>query len=559
MKNKNLNKTFFKQHYNNLKLRSFNKNYRIQISKTLSKEFSYNFINNFFVDYWVPYKSIDTFIKVLQEKYRFISESLNYENIPDVYWAYRMKNKISKQRFIRFYKFFRYMEYSFKISHSFNSFFFRFLKVFNFNFKINRFFFNIKFLIMKNFKSNYIKSKIHQLKTLRTKKIYSPISIEVINFLKKKRKLFLKKKLRQVFFGFYKRRMGNVLKSLFIKSKTDLLCLEKQLNLRYSIKNCWLINFHYYFVRKMKRLIPINLKKYYKDFIDYWVIMQRQLKYSIYYMYNIFIFKSISFLDKGLKAKLDYIIWNDSDSIIINISFLQISFYLLILKNYIESIQYNFLKLIDKKKFAKIYNTNIIKKIDSINIINDNNNNIVKKRNKDILFISSLRNIISVLVLKETENEKNLNLKILTFKDIYFFQKKSFKFLFFYKKSFFSLKSLNKKFFLWLFLKINVNKIISYVMFQSYNIWIFFFNYFVNFYLLYKLFSLVLTYFFFIFYRTFIKLLNILKLKGFEISYDLIKYRHDTRAFLGIKPKLFVKTLNVRLKRGLQFLRFYVI
>jgi len=47
-----------------------------------------------------------------------------------------------------------------------------------------------------------------------------------------------------------------------------------------------------------------------------------------------------------------------------------------------------------------------------------------------------------------------------------------------------------------------------------------------------------------------------LRLKGFELAYDLIKYKENSRYHLGIRPELFVTTFNRRIKKGLQQKKF---
>ena len=60
-------------------------------------------------------------------------------------------------------------------------------------------------------------------------------------------------------------------------------------------------------------------------------------------------------------------------------------------------------------------------------------------------------------------------------------------------------------------------------------------------------------------YHKFIKLIKILKLNGFEFCYELIKKNDNTRYELAINPRIFVKTFNKRLKKGLVFHQFYEI
>jgi ribosomal protein S3 len=41
-----------------------------------------------------------------------------------------------------------------------------------------------------------------------------------------------------------------------------------------------------------------------------------------------------------------------------------------------------------------------------------------------------------------------------------------------------------------------------------------------------------------------------LRLKNLELSYDIIKYRDNTKYHLGISPQLFITTFNRRFKKG---------
>ena len=93
-------------------------------------------------------------------------------------------------------------------------------------------------------------------------------------------------------------------------------------------------------------------------------------------------------------------------------------------------------------------------------------------------------------------------------------------------------------------------------LFHSYNVWIFYLNYALNYYLLSKLYFVFLNYFFFIIFRKFAQIGNILKLKKFELCYDFIKLRDNSRYHLGIRPHAFVTTFNRRVKKGFLFVKF---
>ena len=111
-------------------------------------------------------------------------------------------------------------------------------------------------------------------------------------------------------------------------------------------------------------------------------------------------------------------------------------------------------------------------------------------------------------------------------------------------------------FYSWLFLKHIFNKIIFKKIFNPYNIWLFFINYALNYYLFSKLYFIFLNYFFYIIFQKFIQINNILKLKKIELAYDFIKLRDNSRYHLGIRPHTFVTTFNRRVKRGFLFKKF---
>lgn len=104
--------------------------------------------------------------------------------------------------------------------------------------------------------------------------------------------------------------------------------------------------------------------------------------------------------------------------------------------------------------------------------------------------------------------------------------------------------------YLWLFLKNSFNKIIYRKLFNPYNVWLFFINYALNYYLFSKLYFVFLNYFFYIIFQKFNKISNILKLNKLELCYDFIKLKDNSRYHLGIRPHTFVTTFNRRVKKG---------
>ena len=106
-----------------------------------------------------------------------------------------------------------------------------------------------------------------------------------------------------------------------------------------------------------------------------------------------------------------------------------------------------------------------------------------------------------------------------------------------------------KSLYLWFFIKNSFNKIIYRKLFNPYNVWLFFINYALNYYLFSKLYFVFLNYFFYIIFQKFSQISNILKLNKFELTYDIIKLGDNSRYYLGIRPHTFVTTFNRRAKR----------
>lgn len=107
-----------------------------------------------------------------------------------------------------------------------------------------------------------------------------------------------------------------------------------------------------------------------------------------------------------------------------------------------------------------------------------------------------------------------------------------------------------------LFLKSSFNKKIYVKLFNPYNAWLFYINYSLNYYLFSKLYFAFLNYFFYIIFQKFHKISHILKLNKFELCYDFIKSKENSRYHLGIRPHTFVTTFNRRVKKGFLLRKF---
>ena len=119
----------------------------------------------------------------------------------------------------------------------------------------------------------------------------------------------------------------------------------------------------------------------------------------------------------------------------------------------------------------------------------------------------------------------------------------------------FNLKEFCLFFYSWLYYKVFFRKYVYERIIGLYNLWIFFFNYSLNYYILNKFKIIFFNYFFFIICQKFSKLLILLRLRGFELYYHLLKRGENKRLSLGIKPINLVTTFNRRLKKGFLFLR----
>lgn len=105
--------------------------------------------------------------------------------------------------------------------------------------------------------------------------------------------------------------------------------------------------------------------------------------------------------------------------------------------------------------------------------------------------------------------------------------------------------------FAWFLHKKSFNVYIKRQLLKPYNVWIFFINYSLNYYLFAKLYFAFLTYLFYIISQKFMKLTMIFKLKGYEILFDLMKQKDHSRYHLGVRPHTFFTTFSRRIKKGL--------
>lgn len=111
----------------------------------------------------------------------------------------------------------------------------------------------------------------------------------------------------------------------------------------------------------------------------------------------------------------------------------------------------------------------------------------------------------------------------------------------------------------WLFIQLRVEKEFYRIFLRPYNIWIFFLNYSLKYYLLAKLQFFFVHYLFYIISEKFIQIAFILRIKNFELAYDLIKEKDHSRYHIGIRPDLFITTFNRRVKKGSRWKKFFAI
>ena len=311
----------------------------------------------------------------------------------------------------------------------------------------------------------------------------------------------------------------------------------RRLRGKISFVNIWITFFHKYNLRKLR--LTISRKNFVKldSFIYHWKNILDQKVFSLYFLYSFYIFR-IAFVKKRGK-KFAY--FNKKNNILlVNICYDQIIFFLLYIYSFKIFLNINLLKLQSQSIFDK-----------DILFVNKNKlfvNNLVLLEDRKSSFISSIH---KKSYLKQ--NDKFSLLKQKKFVNLQtFFVLKEKTYHFALNNNKFLLKHL----YAWLFFKNSFNKVVYKKLFHSYNVWIFYINYALNYYLLSKLYFVFLNYFFFIIFRKFVQIGNILKLKKFELCYDFIKLRDNSRYHLGIRPHAFVTTFNRRVKKGFLFVKF---
>ena len=94
--------------------------------------------------------------------------------------------------------------------------------------------------------------------------------------------------------------------------------------------------------------------------------------------------------------------------------------------------------------------------------------------------------------------------------------------------------------------------------YYNYNILlIFYVNFIFKKYLFFKIFNLYINFIVFFIYKKFQYLKNNLNyFSNIEISYDLIKYKDNSKFFIAITPKNIIMTINRRYKKGLGFQKY---
>ena len=314
----------------------------------------------------------------------------------------------------------------------------------------------------------------------------------------------------------------------------------RRLRGKISFVNIWITFFHKYNLRKLR--LTIARKNFTKldNFIYHWKNLLDQKMFSLYFLYSFYIFRTV-FVKKRAK---NFAYFNPKDKcLLVNISYNHIVFFLLYISFFKTFLNISLLKL----NFNLSKETNLL------------------ESNKNMTFFGKLILLEDKFVsLKEKKN--NLN-KVKRKMTSAFLKPKTFvasKKFFVLKEKTFDIILNNSKFLLkhlyaWLFFKNSFNKAVYKKLFHSYNVWIFYINYALNYYLLSKLYFVFLNYFFFIIFRKFVQIGNILKLKKFELCYDFIKLRDNSRYHLGIRPHAFVTTFNRRIKKGSLCVKFYLI
>lgn len=202
-----------------------------------------------------------------------------------------------------------------------------------------------------------------------------------------------------------------------------------------------------------------------------------------------------------------------------------------------------------------LYNTEFITKF-NLTLNNFNSkfkyqkslNNLENKSQKTIATIYSydyVKEILKKQTILKTTNFKINHLKTNNSKIIYLINnfriKKIDLKLFLYTQFYFFYVSKHKK-----------NKLSIYL---KRPIWLFFFNYSIYHYRFYKLYLAFVNYLFYFIKQKFSQIISILRLKNLELTYDIIRYKDNTKYHLGITPQLFITTFNRRFKKGFRIKR----
>ena len=354
-------------------------------------------------------------------------------------------------------------------------------------------------------------------------KMLKPSCKEHIKFLKLK-KILKSKKRRQRKINF--NLVVNIPKKRF-----------RRLRGKISFVNIWITFFHKYNLRKLR--LTISRKNFLKldNFIYHWKNILDQKMFSLYFLYSFYVFK-IAFSKKRGK-KFTYFN-SKNDYLLINVSYTHIIFFLLYIYSFKTFLNICLLKL-------------------QLNLTCEKKDSLIRKKPFFINQILLLEDRKISSKIKKSHLKQNYKFSLLKPKK--FLNSKTFLVL---KEKTYNFALANNKFLLkhlyaWLFFKNSFNKVVYKKLFHSYNVWIFYINYALNYYLLSKLYFVFLNYFFFIIFRKFVQIGNILKLKKFELCYDFIKLRDNSRYHLGIRPHAFVTTFNRRIKKGSLLEKFYQI
>ena len=276
----------------------------------------------------------------------------------------------------------------------------------------------------------------------------------------------------------------------------------RRLRGKISFVNIWITFFHKYNLRKLR--LTVSRKNFTKlnNFIYHWKNILDQKVFSLYFLYSFYIFRTAFVKKRGR----NFASFTSKDSfLLVNISYTQIVFFLLYIYFFHIFINISLLKLqlnltIDKESLFLNKKKTFINKINFLEDKKPNIHSLSSKKgylkqncNSFLLKRKTFVNLQKFYVLKEKNYSSVLN----------------------------NNKFLLKHLYAWLFFKNGFNKVVYKKLFHSYNVWIFYLNYALNYYLLSKLYFVFLNYFFFIIFRKFAQIGNILKLKKFELLFNI--------------------------------------